>query len=109
MATSTDYKLRRLSADEILPDFWFICSRGKITIGEHVGRHEVKPTFEFSFNYVTGGGRQARRTFRLCDKHAREVAQKYKLALPEPGSNELVSIEQGRLCELFELERQVKE
>lgn len=79
----SNFRLRRLRPDELSSAFWFICSRGKITIAGHQGSHEVRPVFEFAFEYIASKShRLATRTFRLCESHAREVARKYQLVVP---------------------------
>ena len=104
----SNYQLRRLREDEMVRAFWFICARGKYSLpGLIVGHHEVRPTFEFSFECVRAG-RVVKKTSKLCETHAREVAAKYQIAWPAAGSSELVEIEQGRLDELLALERASK-
>lgn len=80
----SNFRLRRLRPDELSSSFLCVCSRGKPTIPDVVvGHHEVRPVFEFAFEYIAGKSRrQATRTFQLCELHAREVAKKYQLVVP---------------------------
>lgn len=84
---SSGHRIERLKPDEISTGWWNICGRGRLTIGNRTGHHEVKPAFAYAFEYTTGkGGRVATRRILLCEKHAREVAVKQGLPFPEESS-----------------------
>jgi len=83
----TRYRLRRLAPEEIGHQFWQVCSRGKGSVpGVVKGWHEVRPVFEFAFEYIRGKpGKECTRTIQLCELHACEVAGRFGLEVPAEG------------------------